>query len=97
MKKRPQKKPKKSERRLGQRHQDQSVRQKAFIATPAYNGQVDTDYAVSLAETCQAATIADIGILANVMGNGAFIELARNTFVKLFLETDCTHLFFHRF
>jgi len=94
MKKRPQNKPKRQERKLGQRHKDQPVRQKAFIATPAYNGMVDTDYAVSLAETCQAATIADIGILANVMGNGAFIELARNTFVRMFLDTDCTHLFF---
>jgi hypothetical protein len=30
------------------------------------------------------------------MGNGAFIELCRNIFVKIFLEdqTDCTHLFF---
>ena len=67
----------------------------AYVATPAYDGKVDTDYAVSLAESCQLATANEIGVTAAVMGNGAFIDLARNTFVNFFLnETDCTHLFF---
>jgi len=84
----------KEQKRLGKRHNQQEVRSKAFIATPAYDGKVHTDYAVSLAETCQLATNHDVGIIASVMGNGAFIELARNSFAKMFLETDCTHLFF---
>lgn len=66
----------------------------AYIATPAYDGRVLTDYAVSLAESTQLATMHGIQTTASVMGNGAFIELARNTFVQLFLKTDCTHLFF---
>ena len=66
----------------------------AFVATPAYDGRVLTDYAVSLAESVQAATIRGIQVTATVIGNGAFIDLARNTFVRLFLETQCTHLFF---
>jgi len=67
----------------------------AYVATPAYDGKVDTDYAVSLAESCQLATANEIGVTAAVMGNGAFIDLARNTFAQFFLdETDCTHLFF---
>jgi hypothetical protein len=66
----------------------------AFIATPAYDGRVLTDFAVSIAETCQVATMCGIQITATIMGNGAFIDLARNTFVRMFLDTDCTHLFF---
>jgi len=66
----------------------------AYVATPAYDGRVLTDYAISLAESIQHATLHGIQTTAAVMGNGAFIELARNTFVQLFLKTDCTHLFF---
>jgi len=81
-------------RKLGKRHEQQVVEKRVFIATPAYDGKVYTDYAVALAETCQMATLCNIGIVASVMGNGAFIEIARNTFVKRFLDSDCTHLFF---
>jgi len=66
----------------------------AFVATPAYDGRVYTDYALSLAESMQAATAAGIRCTASLMANGAFIDLARNNFVRLFLESQCTHLFF---
>lgn len=66
----------------------------AYVATPAYNGKVDTDYAIALAESCQMATVHGIKVTAAVMGNGAFIDLARCTFAAMFLKTDCTHLFF---
>ncbi|HEX7114970.1 MAG TPA: hypothetical protein VF193_07545 [Steroidobacter sp.] len=36
----------------------------------------------------------DVFVQASVMGNGAFIDVARNHFVRMFLETNCTHLFF---
>lgn len=69
-----------------------------YVCTPAYDGKVDSDYSQSLAEACQAATIFGIRVTAAVMGNGAFIDLARNLFVKFFLENpelkDATHLFF---
>lgn len=67
----------------------------AFIATPAYDGKVDVDYSQSLAETCRDAALYGIQCTAAVMGNGAFIDLARNIFVRLFLEKpEYTHLFF---
>lgn len=66
----------------------------AYVATPAYNGKVDTDYAIALAESCQMATVHGIRVTAAVMGNGAFIDLARNTFAAMFLKTDATHLFY---
>jgi len=66
----------------------------AYVATPAYDGKVDTDYAISLAESCQMATHMGIKVTCAVMGNGAFIDLARCNFAHMFLQTDATHLFF---
>lgn len=66
-----------------------------FVATPAYDGKVECNYSQSLAESSFCAPLYGIRVTASVMGNGAFIELARNIFAKRFLaETDCTHLFF---
>jgi hypothetical protein len=66
----------------------------AMVATPAYAGKVDTDYAIALAESCQMATMHGIRVTAVVISNSAFIDLCRNTLVAMFLKTDCTHLFF---
>jgi hypothetical protein len=78
-------------RRLGKAKQPEI---RAFVATPAYDGKVDVDYAVSLADSCMHATMLGIKVKACVMGNGAFIEMARNIFAKQFLDSDCTHLFY---
>jgi hypothetical protein len=67
---------------------------RVYVATPAYDGKVHTDFAVSLAESCMYAASMGIHVTASVMGNGAFIDLARNNFAHMFLQTDCTHLFF---
>ncbi|TFH49490.1 MAG: hypothetical protein E4H01_04145 [Lysobacterales bacterium] len=82
------------ERRLGKRHKLPPVAHKVFVATPAYDGKVNTDYAMSLAQSCMHAVHQDIGVVSQVMGNGAFIEMARNIFVRNFLKTDCDILFF---
>lgn len=68
----------------------------AFVATPAYDGKVECNYSQSLAEAAFCCPLYGVRLTASVMGNGAFIELARNIFVKRFLEdvTDATHLFF---
>jgi hypothetical protein len=84
-----------TERRLGQkRHEKKGIH--AYICTPAYNGRVDCDYSQSLCEASYCAPLYGVQITAGVMGNGAFIDLARNIFVKKFLEEfkECTHLFF---
>lgn len=67
-----------------------------YVCTPAYNGQVDSDFAQSMAETSYCCPMYNIQITAGLIGNVGFIELARNIFVKKFLEEypDCTHLFF---
>lgn len=68
----------------------------AYICTPAYNGQVDDAYAQSIAEAAFCCPMYNIQVTAGIIGNVGFIELARNIFIKKFLEehTDCTHLFF---
>jgi hypothetical protein len=69
-----------------------------YICTPAYNGQVDSDFAQSLANLSHACGNAGIPITAGVVGNVGFIELMRNMYCKKFLSEpelqDCTHLFF---
>lgn len=77
-----------------QKTEDKPKRIHAYVATPAYDGRVQTDFAMSMAETCQIATAMGINVTVCMMRNGAFIDLARNNFVRLFLETECTHLFF---
>lgn len=78
------------------KHKQKRSELHAYIATPAYDGKVECNYSQSLAEAAFCAPLYGIRITAGVMGNGAFIELARNIFVKRFLEefTDTTHLFF---
>lgn len=67
-----------------------------YICTPAYAGQVDSDFTQSLAETAFCCPMYNVQLTAGIIGNVGFIELARNMFVKKFLEEqpDCTHLFF---
>mgnify|MGYP000491045424 CR=1 FL=1 len=68
----------------------------AFVCTPAYDGKVECNYSQSLAEAAFCCPLYGVKLTASVMGNGAFIDLARNIFVKRFLEDvpDATHLFF---
>lgn len=67
-----------------------------LVCTPAYNGRVDSNYSQSLAESAFCSPLYQIKMNASVMGNGAFIDLSRNVFVKIFLEQfpEATHLFF---
>lgn len=71
---------------------------KVYIATPAYDGKCHTDYAQALLESGFSAGCFGIWVTCSVMGNSAFIDLARNIFVKMFLEDedlqDCSHFFF---
>jgi hypothetical protein len=71
---------------------------RVHVCTPAYDGKVDTDYAASMLMAGQIATTSMIEVSCSVMGNGAFIEMARNLFVHQFLHDehlkDFTHLMF---
>jgi hypothetical protein len=85
-----------SERRLGQKREEKAPEIHAYVCTPAYDGRTEVNYSQSLAEAAYCCPLYGVRLTAGVMGNGAFIDLARNIFAKKFLEeyTDCTHLFF---
>lgn len=78
------------------KHKQKELPLHAYVCTPAYDGKVECNYSQSLAEAAFCCPLYNIKLTAGVMGNGAFIDLARNIFVKRFLEefTDCSHLFF---
>lgn len=82
------------ERKLGKEQPKVHI----YVATPAYDGKVDVDYSQSLAEAAFCCPLYQVYFSAAVMGNGAFIDLARNLFVKWFLDdkdaAGYTHLFF---
>ena len=67
---------------------------KIFIATPAYDGKVNVQYAVALTETY--CDLARNGILSAICINcsGSLLCAERNRLVKQFLATDCTHMLF---
>lgn len=78
------------------KHQQKTQPIHAYVCTPAYDGRVTCDYSQSLAEAAFCSPLHGVQLTACVMGNGAFIDLARNIFAKKFLEDfpECTHLFF---
>lgn len=71
---------------------------RVHVATPAYDGKVETDFAQQLLMAGQLCSLNLIECSASVMGNGAFIEMARNIFVHQFLAdpelAEFTHFFF---
>lgn len=83
-------------KKLGDKRKVKNLGQNVYIATPAYDGKVDCDFSQSLAEAAFCSPLYQVKMTAGVMGNGAFIDLARNIFVKMFLEDfpEATHLFF---
>lgn len=71
---------------------------RVHVATPAYDGKVDCDFASSMLMAGQICSLQLIETSSAVLGNGAFIEIARNVLVKEFLEAerlkDFTHFMF---
>ena len=65
------------------------------VATPAYDGKVDADFASSMLMAGQLCTTQLIECSSAVIGNGAFIEIARNVLVKQFLQSEETKHFTH--
>jgi len=65
------------------------------VATPAYDGKVDEGFASSMLMAGQIATTNFVEVSCSIMGNGAFIELARNVLVHRFLEMEDHKHFTH--
>lgn len=65
---------------------------KIFIATPAFDGRVHVQYAISLAETQNLLFSKNIGVQININSSGSLLVAERNRLLKQFLESDCTHI-----
>lgn len=68
---------------------------RVHVATPAYDGKVDSDYASSMLMAGQLCSLQLVECSAAVVGNGAFIEIARNVLVKEFLTAERLKNFTH--
>lgn len=67
---------------------------KLLIATPAYDGKVDVQYALSLAETKNQLENKGIPVKYNILTDNGLLSLARNELVAKFMLSDCSHMMF---
>lgn len=65
---------------------------KLFIATPAYDGKVNVQYAISLAETRTLLEKNGIQTHIRINATGSLLCAERNRLVEMFIASDCTHL-----
>jgi len=68
---------------------------RVHVATPAYDGKVDADFASSMLMAGQLCSLNMVEVSTAILGNGAFIEIARNVLVKEFLEAEELKHFTH--
>lgn len=68
---------------------------RVHVATPAYDGKVDCDFASSMLMAGQICSLQLIETSSAVLGNGAFIEIARNVLVMEFLKAERLKGFTH--
>lgn len=67
---------------------------KIFLATPAYSGKVNVQYAICLADTQTHLASKNIETHVKINTAGSLLVAERNRLLKSFLETDCTHMLF---
>lgn len=64
------------------------------VGTPAYGGQMCTEYVQSLLALKEACLQYNIKLTCIFLGNESLIQRGRNTIAHHFLATDATHLMF---
>lgn len=65
---------------------------KLFIATPAFDGKVNVQYAIALAETYSLLADHSVEVKINIHTSGSLLVAERNRLNKAFLASDCTHM-----
>jgi hypothetical protein len=63
-----------------------------MIATPAYDGKVNIQYALSFANTVHILQLHGVQVTPMITGSGSLLVAERNRIVQAFFETECTHL-----
>lgn len=65
---------------------------KIMIATPAFSGKVNIQYALSYANTVVLLAQHGIMVESRVVASGSLLCAERNRLVQSFWESDCTHM-----
>ena len=63
-----------------------------MIASPCHHGKVDTQFTLSLLQTCYSLDHADIKVNILLPGTGSILAKERNDILEAFWKSDCTHL-----
>lgn len=65
---------------------------KLMIATPAYDGKLNIQYALSFAETVVALKSYGIEVQPYITASGSLLVAERNRILEGFWKSDCTHV-----
>ncbi len=65
---------------------------KVFLATPAYDGRVHVQFAISLAETHTLLASKGIEFQVQIHCSGSLLTAERNRLLESFINSDATHL-----
>ena len=65
---------------------------KVFLATPAYDGKVNVQYAIALAETHTLLASKGIEFQVQIHCSGSLLTAERNRLLEKFVESDATHM-----
>jgi len=65
---------------------------KLFICTPAYEGKVNVQYAISLTETYAHLLSKGIECVIRINTSGSLLCAERNRLTEMFYQSDCTHM-----
>lgn len=73
---------------------DELRKRKLMICTPCYGGQMYSTYHTSMMELQGECMAKGIHMQSSIIENESLVQRARNNLVKIFLDSDCTHLMF---
>lgn len=65
---------------------------KVFLATPAYSGTVNVQYAIALAETHTLLASKGIEFQVQINCSGSLLTAERNRLLEAFIKSDATHM-----
>ena len=63
-----------------------------MIASPCHHGKVDTQFTLSLLQTCYSLDHAGVKVNVLLPFTGSILSKERNQIVDTFMKSDCTHL-----
>ncbi len=65
---------------------------KIYLATPAFDGKVNVQYAIAMAETTVLCAKNHINVQFRIVTSGSLLCAERNRLITDFINSDCTHM-----